>query len=169
MKFSDSEKKEFEVIIEKVYDSVSGYELEVPYKKYLLEWDDNKKIKLIHYIFTRNFEFTRDATFQNANNYLVNYAFLIQLFKDEINISEKDIIEIIRNYKSHKTHFILYDTSGISFFMKRVVALYPPKKSGEVASELLEYKKVLENTEIAFEKDRAKTKKTVLKLLTKYE
>jgi hypothetical protein len=48
-------------------------------------------------------------------------------------------------------------------------ALYPPKKSEKITAELLEYKKVLENTEIAFEKDRAKTKKSVLKLLTKYE
>ena len=158
---------EFEEIIGKIYNSVSGYDIEVPYAKCISLWENDKKVQLVHYILTRKYDFTSDAVFQNTDNYLVNFAFLRNLFNDNIVFSEEDVIEIINKLKNNETAFILYDTSGSSIFIDRVIALFPPKKSERITSALKEYKDLLEKTEIAFEKARAKTKKSVLKTLKK--
>lgn len=128
-------------------------------------WNDKTKVRCALWLLGK-ITFHSDNTREklrilSEEGYCTYYCIAYATFENDITVPEEEAIALCSEFKRH---FLLFDAVGVRLFVDRVVKTL----SEALIPVLSEFTETIENAQIDFEKDRAKTRKQTLKTLKKH-
>ncbi|NDV79035.1 hypothetical protein [Dysgonomonas sp. 511] len=127
------------------------------YVNTISQFDDSKKVRFVIFLLSKDF--------RREDDYAFYFGILQNMFKKKMKMTEDDIMATCDIYHQW---FDRFDAVGIKGFVKQALKNLNTSSSDEVKACLQMFCRDMENAEINFAPQRAKTRESTVELLKAY-
>ena len=121
------------------------------------QYDDAKKVRFVLYMLNTDFRREKD--------YALYYGFLQNIFKKKMKMTEEEIVTLCDIYHNW---FDMFDAVGIKGFVTQALKNLSSTPSGEIKQHLHAFCIDIQNADIAFAPQRAKTREAAIEKIEAY-